>query len=126
MFAVDAQECPAGDQHLEERCRRQQVTHQRCGREHLLKVVEHEQQVLIPEIAFETLGQRLASDFLDPKRLRDGSDHQVGLRDGRQLDEKDAVGEVGLQVTGYLQAQARLADAGGTDQGQEPYVLALQ
>ena len=49
VFTLDVQYCAAGHQHLEARTGDEQVGKRRRGREDLLEVIQHEQQVLVTQ-----------------------------------------------------------------------------
>ena len=120
---------PAGDQHRQPRAGRQQLADQRGRRQHLLEVVQHQQQVLRPRSAAT---RRSAERLLarPPARrapARSAGTTRSGSRQRRERDEGDAVGEVvGPARSATCERQAGLADAAGTGQGQQPHLGAAQ
>ena len=60
VFASEAQRLTAGGQHRQARRRIKQLADQRRGRQHVLEVVDHEQQLARREPASERLSRRLA------------------------------------------------------------------
>src|SRR5262249_49771417 len=114
------------DQYLEGRTGEQQLRDPGCGTHHLLEVVQQQQGLLLLQRAFHLFQRCVVTCFLETKRLADGGDDQVGVADGSQGNEKDAIEEVVTQRGGYLYAQAGLADATRTRQGEETYLWARE
>ena len=126
VLAAEPQHHPAGHQALQARAGRQQLRHQRGRRHDLLEVVEHQQHLLILQELLQALEQHLARFFLDAQRPGDAGGHQRGVPDGRQRDKVDPVLKVLEQVGGHLQAQAGLAGAAGTGEGQQTHLRTPQ
>ena len=76
-----------------------------CCVEHLLEVVEHEQDALLAEIA----EQRLASGLVDPQSLRRGGDNERRIEDRSQRHEEDAAGERLDQLGRDLERETRFS-----------------
>ena len=74
--------------------RGQQIGGDGRGRDELLKVVQHQQQVLIAQIVFDTLQQRAAAGGAHVELLGNASDklHRIGIVG--QRDEDRAVRKV--------------------------------
>ena len=83
----------------------EQVGQIACRVEHLLEVVEHEQDALLAEIA----EQRLASGFVDPQRLRRSRYDERRIEDRSQRHEEDTGGERLDQLGRDLEREARLS-----------------
>ena len=62
----------------------------------------------------DLLAEREVAGVADAERLRDGRDHQVGILHRREIDERDAVGERGLDLAGGGDGEPALADAART------------
>ena len=104
----------------------EQVADQRRGRQHLLEVVEHQEQVPVAEVPRHAVGQRPVARLPHAEGLRDRRGDEGGVADRGEGDEDDAVGEVAAQLLRDPQGEARLADAAGTGQGQEADAVAAQ
>jgi hypothetical protein len=94
------------------------------GPDHLLEVVEHEQEVAPAEEGPEADLRRLTAVGDEPKRVGDGRHDEFGVTDGGQRNEPHAVGkdrrlgEIGCDLEG----QAGLADAAEAGQGDEAHL----
>jgi hypothetical protein len=62
---------PTGGQDPGGRRRRQQVSHEATRRQHLLDIVENQQDVPVVEVAAQVCQQRPAAGVLQPEGLRD-------------------------------------------------------
>jgi len=96
-----------------------------CGN-HLLNVVQEEEHVLVLQLLLHVLKQGQAGYFADVKRLSNGGHNQSGITHWGQVHEKDAIGEAVTQLSCHLQAEASLARATRTCQGEQAYILAAQ
>src|SRR5438094_7068634 len=72
------------------------------------------------------LKQGLAGSFANVKRLSNGGHNQSGITNWGQVHEKDAIGEAITQLSCHLQAEASLAHATRTCQGEQAHILAAQ
>lgn len=70
------QRLPAGHHDLETGTGGEQGRHLCGGADHLLEVVEHQQELLLAQIGLELFERRMADDFLDLERLSDGRDNE--------------------------------------------------
>src|SRR5260370_42023920 len=96
MFSSHMQHLAAGRKDLELEASGQQVYHRLCCTNYLLKVVQQEQQLLLPQVLLETFQERLARSLADAERLCDSGHDQRAVADGGKVHEKHAVGkEVG-------------------------------
>ncbi len=82
--------------------------------------------MLRAEIVLDTVEERLAAGLPHAECLSDGGNHQVGVADRGQRDVAQPVGKGILEVGCDVQAQARLANAGRADQGQQADVSAQE
>ena len=115
-----------GHDHLEVWAGSEKICHLHGGTDHLLKVVQQQQEVLLVQECFQQVEQWLSCDFFDVERLGDGRHDQRGIADGSQVHEIHAIGEPVTQFCCHLQAQAGFAGAAGTGQGEQAHVLTLQ
>ena len=82
--------------------------------------------MLVLQLLLHVLKQGLAASFADVKRLSNGGHNQSGITHRGQVHEKDAIGEAVTQLSCHLQAQASLARATRTRQGEQAHLLAAQ
>jgi hypothetical protein len=106
--------------------RREQVGQQGRGLDHMLEVVDQEQQPPVLETCRQRLVQRSPLPLPHAQCLRDGGQDEAGVGDGGERDEPDAARERVELVEGDGDAQARLADAAGTGEGEQADVGAQQ
>ena len=76
----------------------QQIGDEGRSRDHLLKVIQDEEEVFVAHKRQEAVAERLVGRFLDPKRGGKRGGHEQGVREGRELDEPDAVREIIKQI----------------------------
>src|SRR5437588_3638552 len=91
VFTLYMQHSATGDQYLEEGTGCEQFREPGCSQEHLLKVVEQQQQVLVSLSRFQEGEQRLIAALFESEFLSDGGNYQAGLVDGAQRDEASTV-----------------------------------
>ena len=99
-LAVDPQQLPAGDEQAQVRTGPQQRRQLDRRLDHLLQVVEHEQELLVADVPRELL--------LRPQRLRHRVHDQRRIADRRQPDPEDPGSELAHQLPGRLERQPRL------------------
>ena len=88
----------------------------------LLEVVQHQQQLLVPQVVPDDLAQRPAAGLPHVQRAGDGRGDEVRIarrRERLQGHEADAVLEVVEQVGRHGEGQARLAHPAGAGQRQQ-------
>jgi hypothetical protein len=122
LLAGEVEHDPAGDQQLEPGRGLEQGRQIRRRLDHLLEVVQHQEQVLIGQRTPERLDQGRVDLLLDPAGLGDRGEDEGGIADGRERDEDDAIGKAGGEVVGHGQRQPGLADPTGAGQGQDRHI----
>jgi hypothetical protein len=85
----------------------------------MLAIVEHQQKPLRGERIRDAIRRCNVTAEIETERGGDGDRHEVGIRQRRELDNPDPVGEFGQQPPSDLEAEARLADPAGTRQGDQ-------
>ena len=120
LLARDVQGRAAGDDDLDRGCGPQQVGDDRCGRDDLLEVVEHEQHRLVAQPVGERIGDRPGGPLRDADRAGDPGGDQHRVADRLERYEEDAVREVVRDAGGELERQSRLARAARPGQRQQP------
>jgi hypothetical protein len=88
----------AGHQDLQAGRGRQQLGHLPRRPEHLLEVVEHQQQPLLPQGVPDALEQRPLPGLAHPERLGDRACDTARVADRGQVDEQNAVFELVQQT----------------------------
>ena len=96
------------------RAGRQQVRHERRRLDHLLEVVEHQQQVPVAQGRGQALEQTTSRCSRHAERLGDGGGDQVGVASlGPRGTRRPPVGEVRLAIGRHPQGEPGLADPPG-------------
>ena len=113
MLAADVQHPAAGDQHGHERGAGHQVDDHGGGVDHVLEVVEHEEDLPGPEPPGHHLAARLLRRLRQSEGVGDGREHHGGIAHGGELDHHDAVGERVAGVAGDLERQPGLPAPAG-------------
>jgi hypothetical protein len=121
LLPSDTQHGSTGDEGFEVETARQQLCHLHGGARHLLKVVQHQQQVLLPQKRFYEVEQRVTSRLVDVEGLGNGGEDQSRIVERGKVHEIHAVGIVGKQVVGNREPQACLADPASADKGQQAH-----
>jgi len=122
-LALAVQRLAARGQDAHARSGTQEVLGQARARvDHVLAVVEHDDRLAPREVR----GERLLRRALGRDRGADGQGrglgHEPTVREARELDEPDAVGN-GLDARQRLDGQARLAAAARADQREHPHAI---
>ena len=73
--------------------RREEVGDQRRRVGQLFEVIQHEQHLALPQVLDQPFRQWAAPHVAEPKRARDRGQEELGVLDGTEGDEIDAVGE---------------------------------
>ena len=94
--------------------------------DHLLDVVEDQQQVLSPQDCSQLLGQRPVAELGQVQRLGDRRQDELGIADRGQRDEDHPICEKALHANGNLLGEARLAHATRSGQRHQPNIISLQ
>ena len=128
ILALDreAQGRPARHEQLECGAGREKSRDGRCGANHLLEVVQHEQQPAPAQRFCQCVEQVGARYLSDSRGLRDLGRHERSIRDGSERHEGDAVRELRRDLRRHLERESRLAGAAGAGQGQETDVVASE
>ena len=94
LLAVEAERRAAGGQQLQAgRLGQAGSTSGRRRRQHLLEVVEHEQELLVAQVLDQRLERALARLLAQAERLRDRRHDELRLPHRRELDEGSAARE---------------------------------
>jgi hypothetical protein len=105
----------------------QQFRYHRRGRQHVLEVVQDDQEPAVPQVMSQMLDERPALGIRQPDALGDRRQYQPGIPDRRQPDEVHPIGISAGHARGELDAKARLQlDDGGLGlfvAGQEQHPL---
>ncbi len=111
LLAADSQHLPAGRQHRDPGAVRDDRLGQPGGVvEHVLAVVQHQQQLPPAQILDHGLLDRQPVPATDPQRRRHGVADRAAVRQGCQFTPPHPVGEPGRLVPGDLLGQPGLAD----------------
>ena len=98
---------------------RSSSSQRRRGRRDLLEVVQHEQQLLLPDVGDELVQLRLLAGIGDAELARDRRQYRRRVAGRGEVDEGRARAERGPTSRRRAQRQPRLADAARARQGEE-------
>ena len=105
---------------------RQQVADERSGRHHVFEVVQHQQRLGLAQGSHQAVAHGDLPGLQQPGGAGHGGRHQRRVRDRRQGNEEDAVGEVRADLGGEGESEGGLADAAGAGQGEEANIGTAQ
>ena len=113
---------PAGDKQAQARTGGEQGSELRCPLDHLLEVVQQQQQVPLAQSGLHLLFWGECCNFPQAKCLGNGRHDAVGVADRGQRHEAGAIGKAGTQDACDLQSQARFAHAPGAGEGEQAHL----
>ena len=115
---VDMQRLAAGHQQADARTRLQQ-RHQLWRRgENLLHVVEHQQRLARRQVVMQSFSDGHLAHVLDLVVACDLAHHEVGIDEGRQINEPCAIGKARSDLLRDGDGQSGLASAARASQRQ--------
>ena len=126
LLAPDAQGRAAGDEHDEIRARFDHVGHLGRRPQQVFEVVEHQEQPLLSQAGTQDLTRGPALRLPQAERPRDGRDHERGVVERRQPDERHPVPEQTCGVSRYANSETRLSDASHPREGEQPDLRAAE
>ena len=106
VLATDAEGRPAGGQESQPGTGEQHIQYGRHGLDHLLNIVEEQQQVLRPEDRDQPLAQGCPTDLQHTDRLCDRGEDESGVTDRGQRDVDDAVLKHAREIGCNLEGEA--------------------
>src|SRR5262249_43071998 len=115
LFAFDAQRLPARGQHAHIGASSEQGIDELGARvEEGFAIVEHHEHPPLGEVAHQAFDA--GAQEVEAEAGGDGLPQQLGVRERRQVNKEDTLGEVLHEASGSLEGEARLAAS--TDSGQ--------
>ena len=99
----------ARDQHLQAWTTHQQVGHEVCGFQNLLKIIEEQQALFVLEESTHLLGEKAISLFTLSQYLRHRLWNERGIAESRQVYPRQAIGKISAKVVGDLEREPGLA-----------------
>ena len=126
LLAGEAQHDAAGGEDRQARAGGQEGGEVGRGGNHLLQVIEHEQQAPAAEHKAQALGERPVTGFLYAQRLSDRRKDEGRVADRSETDEPNSIREGLSDLDGHGLRQPRLPHATGAGQGDERHVGAEQ
>ncbi len=87
VLGAHMQPLPAGQQHVEQWTGGEQVRHLDSSAQHLLEVIQQQQQLLLPHHLHQAFQQRLPSRFLNAQCLANGGEDQREVTERSQIHE---------------------------------------
>src|SRR6266700_3948361 len=119
QLAAYMQHFTTGHQYREMRTASQQLYQLWRGFHHLLEVVQHEQEMSLPQCHLQLLQRRSGAAVLQAKGLQNGREHQLGIGNGGERNEADTIREARLDLVCDSQRQVGLAYPSRTGQGEQ-------
>ncbi len=123
LLPRDLQPYAAGDEHGEPGTGGQERGHQRSGLDHLLKVVQDEQEVTVLQGDSKEVGQWLVTSGTHPQNPSECREDEVGVSDRGEGNQDHPIGKAACQFFGHPQGEPRLADTPRTGQGDQPHSI---
>jgi hypothetical protein len=123
-LAGELEWCPARGQDLGRTAAEQQTLDDlRAALDQVLAVVEHHQRPARGQDCHSGIELRLARQRPDADAARERRGDQSWVREWRELDPEDAIGEARADVARHLQRQRGLAAATHAGERQQPRLL---
>jgi hypothetical protein len=120
------QRAAASDEHSQAGTGPLQLGHNRGGREQMLEVVQHQQELALLKMTTQEFQHGLARRLFDPESLGDAHRDQRGIGEGRQVDHIDAVSECRFETLRNRVGEPRLTHPTRASQGQHAHVWATE
>ena len=121
VLGGDAQRLATGREQRDTRAGAQQgLGHAGRRLDHVLTVVDHQQELPGADRARDTFVRHNARNGGDAERARHRGRDELWTRQGAELGDEDAIGKSRRKIPRDLQGQACLADAAGADQADQP------
>jgi len=116
----------ARDQHFQMRAGRHEFRDRRSCVEHVLEVVQDEQDLFFAQVVGNCLVGRLTRPLAYPEHLRDLGDNKVRFAGHVERYEEDAVSEGAQKRCGRFQAKSRLSGTAGPGQRYQAHVFSAK
>ena len=121
LLAVDMQHEPAGHENLERGTGVEQLPHEGGRIGHLLEIVhEQERRSQAAKVVGDPLTSGTVAAFTHAERERNGRRHEPRVGDRRKVHERDAALELGGEIGGDLNGEARFPCPAWSGQRQQP------
>ena len=121
MFSGEPEADTAGDQECHPGAGIQEIAHLRSRGDHLLDVIQDQQQAPVGQNADEAVVQRLGTHVAQPKCAGDSGNDMIRVENRGEIDEDDTVRKRVKDGTCGRDGEAGLADATRTGQRQKSY-----
>ncbi len=119
VLAREVQRRPARHDDFQPRGAGEHPSHVGSRREHLLEVVEQEEQFFVGELLDRRVYERAFVPLLDVERARDLRQRESGVGRGRQLDEQGSALELAFERFGQREREPRLPGASRPGQREQ-------
>ena len=88
---------------------------------HLLKVVEHQQELMVLQGVCQEIQERSVTHFSERQGLSDGGYNQSMLADGSEWNEIDPIDKAIEQLSGHVQGETGFTHTSWAGQRQQAY-----
>lgn len=126
VLAAEAQPGAAGHQGFEPGTGAQEIGKIRSSGDDLLEVIKDEQQLAIVKRLLERGQGRATTRFTQPHGQRDRGQDQIGIGDGRQPNQANAVAKRLSHRRPGRESEAGLADAAGSGERDQAHAVPQQ
>src|SRR5260370_41977596 len=113
------EQCGMSEGNVELGAGSEQICHIHGSTNHLLEVVQYEQQLPLTQERFQLVERWLRPHFFEVECLGNGRYDQGGISDGSQVHEVHSLMEAIAYFSSYLQAQAGLSVCARTGQRKQ-------
>src|SRR6266480_3318100 len=121
VLGFNMEDSPTGDQYLEFGTNHEKFRKQRSGWQHLLKIVQQQQELFGAQERAEVFEEGTLPVLLESQCMRNGGDDKVRITDGSQRYKTYAMGKLLQHIACKGQGQACLADARCAGQGEHAH-----
>jgi hypothetical protein len=121
LFRTQVQGRPAGDEHLQAWAVYQQVGHEVCRFQQVLKIIEEQQKLFALEESTHLLRERLINLFTQSQHVCHGLWHKRRITQSCQVKPGEAIGKTSTEGMGKLERQPGLANPAGASQSEQTH-----
>jgi hypothetical protein len=118
VLAGHPQSHPARDEHLQHWTCGEERGDQRSGCNDVFKIVQHEENVPIAEVALEPIDDLSFAALRHAESLRDGGDNECRIGERCQIDEDGAIGKERCHIVSNGERKTRLTYSARSGQSQ--------
>ena len=119
LFTPEAQSLPAGHHDPQAGAASQEIGDQRHRAHYLLEVIEHQQQMAVPQVLEDEIPGRFSTRVAEVERGGDGHGHEHRIGHIGERNERRAIDKLRAQLGGEMKREPGLAGTSRTGQRQQ-------